>query len=364
MNDPVTLSSLVAATAAPAPVRPAIMVVAFEGWNDAGDAASSALKTIKAATGAVKVAGIGDDDYYDYQFSRPQVRRNAAGKRVIKWPTTRIYRASLPDAPVDLLLVRGVEPTYRWKAFIAEILTRAEEENVHGVMALGALLADVPHTRPIQASDFQRRPDGARGPGRRARAPMRDPPGSWACWPSSPRRQGCPRSRSGRRCRTMWPSRPPPRPQLALLHRVEELLPLALDLHELGEDALAWERGVNALATGDADIAAYVQQLEQAQDETELPEATGEAIAREFERYLKRRHRPGAAGAQEEHDGHDDAAGDPGGLPSPQSPETPDTPGVAPPGSPTQMRQAPATPQGVRVPDAFCGAVPWRQRGC
>ncbi|WP_411733943.1 PAC2 family protein [Paeniglutamicibacter sp.] len=321
MNDPVTLSSLVAASTTPGPVRPAIMVVAFEGWNDAGDAASSALKDIKAATGAVKVAGIGDDDYYDYQFSRPQVRRNAAGKRVIKWPTTRIYRASLPDAPVDLLLVRGVEPTYRWKAFITEILTRAEEENVQGVMALGSLLADVPHSRPIQAAVSSDDPAVREALGAQPAA-YEGPTGILGVLAQFAEAAGLPTLSIWAAVPHYVAQPPSPKAQLALLHRVEELLPLVLDLHELGEDALAWERGVDALATGDADIAAYVQQLEQAQDETELPEATGEAIAREFERYLKRRHLPGAAGEQ--------GPGTPGASgPSetPDSPDVPDTPG-------------------------------------
>ena len=322
MNDPVTLSSLVAASTTPGAVRPAIMVVAFEGWNDAGDAASSALRDIRAATGAVKVAGIGDDDYYDYQFSRPQVRSNAAGKRVIKWPTTRIYRASLPDAPVDLLLVRGVEPTYRWKAFITEILTRAEEENVQGVMALGSLLADVPHSRPIQAAVSSDDPAVREALGAQP-ATYEGPTGILGVLAQFSEAAGLPTLSIWAAVPHYVAQPPSPKAQLALMHRVEELLPLALDLHELGEDALAWERGVDALATGDADIAAYVQQLEQAQDETELPEATGEAIAREFERYLKRRRLPGAAGEQ--------GPGTPGAAGPSETPDSPDAPDTSGP---------------------------------
>lgn len=320
MNDPVTLSSLVGASTTSAAVRPAIMVVAFEGWNDAGDAASSALKTIKAATGAVKLAGIGDEDYYDYQFSRPLMHRNAKGKRVIKWPTTRIYRAAMPDSPVDLLLVRGVEPSFRWKSFIAEILTRAEEENVQAVLVLGSLLADVPHTRPIQASVSSDDPAVREALGAHA-AGYEGPTGIVGVLAQFAESAGLPTLSIWSAVPHYVAQPPSPKAQLALLHRVEELLPLALDLHELTEDALAWERGVDALATGDADVAAYVEQLEQAQDETELPEATGEAIAREFERYLKRRH--GAAGS---HDGHQDPGARPGAPPAPQSPDTPDTP--------------------------------------
>lgn len=321
MNDPVTLTSLVAASALEAPARPAIMVVAFEGWNDAGDAASQALKTIKAATGAVKLEGIGDDDYYDYQFSRPQVSRNASGKRVIKWPTTRFYRATVPGSPVDLLLVRGVEPTYRWKAFITEVLTRAEEENVQAVMALGSLLADVPHTRPIQASVSSDDPAVREALGAHA-AGYEGPTGILGVLAQFSEAAGLPTLSVWSAVPHYVAQPPSPKAQLALLRRVEELLPLQLDLRELTEDAQAWERGVNALATGDAEVAAYVQQLEEAQDATELPEATGEAIAKEFERYLKRRHHPGGPGMHREHDPGPDT----GAPEAPRSPDTPDTP--------------------------------------
>ncbi|ASN39459.1 carboxylate--amine ligase [Arthrobacter sp. 7749] len=324
MNDPVTLSSLVSASTTPQGVRPAIMVVAFEGWNDAGDAASSALKHLKSATSARRLEGIGDDDYYDYQFSRPHVRRNASGKRVVKWPTTRIYRAALPHTELDLLLVRGVEPTYRWKAFIAELLMRAEVENVQGVMALGALLADVPHTRPIQASISSDDPVVREALGA-SESTYEGPTGILGVLAQFAEAAGLPTVSIWSAVPHYVAQPPSPKAELAILHRIEELLPVGLDLHELTEDALAWERGVNALATGDADIAAYVQQLEQAQDETELPEASGEAIAREFERYLKRRHRPGPA------TGTSDASaveGPQAPPESPRSPDTPDTPGT------------------------------------
>lgn len=291
INESVTLSSLVAPSATESTVRPAIMVVAFEGWNDAGDAASDAVRLLREASGAKKISGISDDDFYDYQFSRPQVRRGAGGKKVIKWPTTHLYRAKLEDSPVDLVLLRGVEPTYRWKAFIAEILTRAEEENVQGVMALGALLADVPHTRPIQASVTSGDKDT------RAALDIQDstyegPTGILGVLAQVAEASGLPTLSIWAAVPHYVAQAPSPKAELALLHRVEEFFPLTVDLSELSEDALAWERGVNEVATADTDVAAYVRQLEQAQDETSLPEATGEAIAREFERYLKRRNRP------------------------------------------------------------------------
>jgi hypothetical protein len=291
-------SSLVEAVAAAEPVDgkpPAIMVVAFEGWNDAGEAASDAVRLLASAWDTRKVGQLAADDFYDYQFSRPTVHRNAAGKRVVRWPTTRFFRAPLPGAGVDVLFVRGVEPTYRWQAFTAELLTRAEMENVKAVLLVGALLADVPHTRPIPATmtceDEQLRrligaepstyegPTGILG----VLAETADAAGlpTVSVWAAVPHYVG---------------QSPSPKATLALLRQLEEVLHTTVDVHSLAEDAEAWERGVNELAAEDPEVAAYVQQLEEAQDAADLPEATGESIAREFERYLKRRDRRGRDG--------------------------------------------------------------------
>ncbi|MBB2997261.1 PAC2 family protein [Paeniglutamicibacter cryotolerans] len=288
--EPTTLSALVGAHAEPGGPRPAIMVLAFEGWNDAGEAASDTVRMLSHELKAKKVAVLGQDDYYDYQFSRPRVHRNASGKRVIRWPTTRFFRAALPGTGIDLLLVRGVEPTYRWKGFTAELLTLAEQENVKALVAVGALLADVPHSRPIQASLTSEDQALQQQLGAEP-ATYEGPTGILGVVAETADAAGLPTVSLWAAVPHYVAQAPSPKAQLALVQRIEELLALRLDLHELVEDALAWERGVNELAAGDAEIAAYVKQLEQAQDESTLPEATGESIAKEFERYLKRRDR-------------------------------------------------------------------------
>ena len=286
-----SLPELIAAQAHPGTGRrPTIMVVAFEGWNDAGEAASDALRFLARTFEAKNVGQLSEDDYYDYQFSRPSVRRNAAGKRTIRWPSTRMFRAPLPDTGVDLLLVRGTEPTYRWQAFTAELLTQAELQNVKAVVLVGALLADVPHTRPLPAStssedETLRTLLGA------DRATYEGPTGILGVLAETADSAGLPTV-------SIWAAvphyvghSPSPKATLSLLRQVEEILRTPFDLAALTEEAEAWQRGVNELAAEDPEVAAYVQQLEQAQDATELPEASGESIAREFERYLKRRDR-------------------------------------------------------------------------
>ncbi|WP_417219412.1 PAC2 family protein [Arthrobacter sp.] len=285
------MPELIAAEAHPGSGRrPTIMVVAFEGWNDAGEAASDALRFLAKTFEAKQVGQLSEDDYYDYQFSRPSVRRNAAGKRTIRWPGTRMYRAPLPGTGVDLLLVRGTEPTYRWQAFTAELLTQAELQNVKAVVLVGALLADVPHTRPLPAS-LSSEDETLRAELGAERTTYEGPTGILGVLAETA-------DSAGLATVSIWAAvphyvgqSPSPKATLALLRHIEEVLRTPFELTSLTEEAEAWQRGVNELAAEDPEVAAYVQQLEQAQDATELPEASGESIAREFERYLKRRER-------------------------------------------------------------------------
>jgi proteasome assembly chaperone (PAC2) family protein len=268
--------------------RVTIMLAAFEGWNDAGEAASDAVKHLSRYWDAKKVAVMDPDDYYDFQFTRPVIRRSAAGTRRIQWPSTKIHRASVPDTNVDIVFVQGVEPSYRWQAYTAELLTYAAELNVQAVILVGALLADVPHSRPIpvtttaEDAEVQQilgaEPSAYEGPtgivGVLAETANSAGIPSVSVWAAVPHYVG---------------QAPSPKAQLALLHSIEEILQLHLDLEVLAEEAQAWERGVDELAGEDPEVGAYVQQLEEAKDTAELPEASGESIAKEFERYLKKR---------------------------------------------------------------------------
>ena len=270
--------------------RVTVMLAAFEGWNDAGEAASDALNFLSLYWDSEKIAGIDADEYYDFQFTRPAIERTSSGNRRIKWPTTRISRAEVPGSNLDLILVTGVEPSYKWRAYTAELIGLAKELDVDCLVLAGALLADVPHTRPIpvtatceeedlrahldvESSEYEG-PIGIVGVLAEVAA-LADIP-TLSLWAAVPHYVGQP---------------PSPKAQLALLHRIEELLQVPIDTSVLTEEAQAWERGVDELATEDLEIAAYVRQLEEAKDTAELPEASGESIAREFERYLKRRRR-------------------------------------------------------------------------
>ncbi|MGN5733347.1 PAC2 family protein [Arthrobacter psychrochitiniphilus] len=268
--------------------RVTVLLAAFEGWNDAGDAASDALKYLHHLWDAKRVGSIEPDEYYDFQFTRPEVRLTSTGGHKIKWPVTKIAKASVPGSSLDVVLVHGIEPSYRWRAYTAELLAKAAELNVDYVVLVGALLADVPHSRPIPvtatcddeqlATSLNLEPSQYEGPigivGVLNEVALLAGLPTVSLWAAVPHYVA---------------QAPSPKAELALLNKIEDYLGVSLPTAELAEDASAWERGVNDLATEDAEIAAYVQQLEEAKDTAELPEATGESIAQEFERYLRRR---------------------------------------------------------------------------
>ncbi|HEY8754156.1 MAG TPA: PAC2 family protein [Arthrobacter sp.] len=270
--------------------RITVMLAAFEGWNDAGEAASDSLRYLNRAWGGKKVASIDADEYYDFQFTRPTVRKTASGERKIKWPSTRIYKASAPASNVDVIFVQGIEPSYKWRAYTAELLVHAEALKVDYVVLVGALLADVPHSRPIPVSTSS--DDTALRERLNLEASQYEGPvGIVGVLSEVSLLAGLPTVSLWAAVPHYVAQAPSPKAQLALLHRVEELIQVPLDTHDLADEAAAWERGVDELATEDPEIAAYVRQLEEAKDTADLPEASGESIAREFERYLKRRGR-------------------------------------------------------------------------
>ncbi|WP_138442782.1 proteasome assembly chaperone family protein [Sinomonas susongensis] len=274
--------------------RVTVMLAAFEGWNDAGEAATEAIRAIKRQFGAQKVGAIDADDYYDFQFTRPTVRRSGSGRRRIRWPSTRVSTARLEGFPINLVFVQGTEPSYRWRGFTEELMEYVEDLDVDYLIVVGALLADVPHSRPIpvtatsEAGDLRERLN-------LEASQYEGPTGIVGVFADAADHHGIPTVSLWAAVPHYVAQAPSPKAQLALMHRIEELIQVPLETNELAEDAEAWERGVNELATEDPEIAAYIQQLEEAKDTADLPEATGESIAREFERYLKRRGKDGGA---------------------------------------------------------------------
>lgn len=269
-------------------LRDPFLLAAFEGWNDAGEAASIAVRHLTKVWGAQPLGELDPQTYYDFQVNRPRVDRDSNGLRRISWPTTRLYAATATSMGRDAILVHGIEPSTNWRGFVGEILSAARGLGVSQIVTLGALLADVPHTRPIPVSltsedeALQRRhgavisdyegPTGIIGvladaAGQVGLAPL-------ACWAAVPHYAGGP---------------PSPKAALALLAQLERVLDVSIPQGELADAAAAWERSVDELAESDEEVAEYVQTLEQATDSADLGAPSGDEIAREFERYLRRR---------------------------------------------------------------------------
>lgn len=281
-------------TQPPEPTDP-IAVCAFEGWNDAGDAASSAVEHLQLIWDATPLTEIDPDPYYDFQVSRPTVRLIEGITRQVEWPTTRLSVCRPPGSTRDVILVHGIEPNMRWRAFCAELVREVEQAGVHTVVTLGALLADAPHTRPVPVSGTAYDATSAARYGLE-RSRYEGPTGIVGIFQDSCVRAGIP-AISFWAAVPHYVSQPPsPKATLALLHRVEDALDLEVPLGNLPEQAEEWESTVSEMAEEDEDVRNYVRALEERGDaEVRLTEASGDAIAAEFERYLRRRG-PGGKG--------------------------------------------------------------------
>lgn len=265
-----------------------VVIAAFEGWNDAGEAASGTIRHLAETWNATPLAALDPEDYYDFQVTRPTVELVDGQTRRISWPTTRLSVARPPGFGRDVVLVHGIEPNMRWRAFCQDLLGVTLELDARFVVLLGALLADAPHTRPVPVTAASSDSNLA-GRVRLQPARYEGPTGILGVL-----QDAC--SNAGLETVSLWAAVPhyvahPPSPKatLALLRWVEDVLDLSVPLGDLPEQARAWERGVDELAEQDAEVADYVRTLEQQKDAAELPEASGDAIAREFERYLRRR---------------------------------------------------------------------------
>lgn len=264
------------------------MVAAFEGWNDAADAATSTVDHLIEEWDAEVFAELDPEDYYDFQAVRPLIQPSDTGVREVVWPTPTIYLARPPRSDRDVLLLRAIEPNYRWNTFCTAVVDLAKTAGVNELVILGALLADTPHSRPVPLSGTTNDPvmmerlalDQSRYAG---------PIGITTVLADVS-------SREGLATASLWAAVPhyvaePPcyKATLALLGALEDTLGVGLPQGVLREMADAWQRGADELIEQDDELAEYVQALEGERDAGDLPEASGDAIAREFERYLRRR---------------------------------------------------------------------------
>jgi proteasome assembly chaperone (PAC2) family protein len=275
-------------------LRNPVMIMAFSGWNDAAEAASGAVEHLLSGwcdrndeVLPELIADVESEEFYDFQVNRPVVSIDESEIRSITWPTTQIFGLSIPTMPRDLVVVTGVEPSMRWKSFTSELLDLADDLEVSLIVTLGSLLADTPHTRPITVTGTGAHPSIATRLGVSV-SKYEGPTGILGVI-----QDGC--MRRGIDAISLWAAvphyasnAPSPKATLALINTLEDFLDISIPLSDLEENADAWEKEVNDLAAEDTEVAEYVKALEESKDAAELPDVSGDSIAKEFERYLRR----------------------------------------------------------------------------
>jgi hypothetical protein len=269
-------------------LRSPVAIAAFEGWNDAADASTAVVEHLEEIWRATGVAALDPEEFYDFQVNRPTITLTDGEVRKIEWPTTRFAVASPPDAERDIVLIRGIEPSMRWRTFCDELLEVCHSLDVTRVVLLGALLADVPFTRPLPISGSASDRTVAERYGL-ALSRYEGPVGIVSVLQDAAQRAELD-------AMSFWvhvphyANNPPcPKATLALLHRIEEVLDLPIPTADLAEESAEWETRLRQAAEQDAELAEYVRELEERSGDEGIQPLTGDEIAQEFERYLRRR---------------------------------------------------------------------------
>ena len=280
--------------AAPEPaLTGAVLIAAFEGWNDAGEAASSGIEHLHRCWQATKVAELNPDDYYDFQATRPTVHMVDGVTRRVEWPTTTLSICRPPGSEDDVVLVCGPEPNLRWRAYCDELLEHADRLGVSTVITLGALLADTAHTRPVPVTGTAYDAEAAERFGI-AHSKYEGPTGITGVFQDACVQAGIPAISVWAAVPHYVSHAPSPKATLALLRKLEDILDREVPLGDLPEQADEWQRTVTELAEDDEEVIEYVRTLEERDDaELDLSQTSGEQIAADIERYLRRR-RPGS----------------------------------------------------------------------
>jgi proteasome assembly chaperone (PAC2) family protein len=278
----------------PEPLRAPALVCAFKGWNDAADAASTALTFVGGALGAERFATIDPEEFYDFQSTRPQIRLTEGRTRRIDWPAVELYEVRVPRAPRDLVLLAGAEPNMRWRTFVRVVVELAEALGVQMVVTLGALLADVPHSRPISVTGLASDSSLVERLGL-ANSSYEGPTGIVGVLHGACQDAGLPSASLWAAVPHYISAVPNPKAALALVRKLEGLVGVAVDATALETAAADYDTQVNRAVQSDPEIQAFVERLEQAASEAEesgeglgqLP--SGDTLAREFQRFLRQR---------------------------------------------------------------------------
>ena len=274
-------------------LRRPVLIVAFEGWNDAGDAASTALRYLAASWDAKRFAALDPEEFYDFTVTRPEVRLEGGITRRIEWPSIEFSAAALPGANRDVVFLLGSEPQLRWRTFCAAVLGVAKALGVEMAVTMGALLTDIPHTRPVRVTGTAANNEMVGSLGLR-RSSYEGPTGIIGILQDALTRAEIPGASLWATVPHYVSQVPSPKAALALVERVAEMLDVSVSVTDLQIGAAAYERSVTERVEADDEAVAYVRQLEEADEEEddvddeepmELP--SSDALAAEVERFLR-----------------------------------------------------------------------------
>lgn len=263
------------------------LVVAFRGWNDAGDAASVALETLRTQWHARRFAHIDPEEFYDFQVTRPMVELIEGTTRRIDWPQLTFSHVRVGGR--DVVLALGTEPNLKWKTYAREVIGFARDLGVRRIITLGAFLADVAHTREVPIVGTAPSPDEAE---RLGLAPSRyqGPTGIVGVLADAANRTGLPTV-------SLWAASPHyvsssenPKAALALIERIGQLLEVTVDVSDLVPAAQAWEDSIDEQVRQNQALVDYISGLEEADDElVAMEETDADGLAEEIERFLEQR---------------------------------------------------------------------------
>jgi proteasome assembly chaperone (PAC2) family protein len=275
----------------PPGLRSPILVCAFAGWNDAASAATAALEAVAASLDSDVVARIDPEEFYDFQVNRPNIRLIEGQTRQIDWPANTLVAVTVPSAERDLVLLSGVEPNVRWRTFAEAILSVVERLDVRMVISLGALIADVAHTRPVPITGLASDPDLVQQLGL-SRSNYEGPTGIVGVVHDACRRREISSASLWAAVPHYVAAVPNPKAALALLRRLEGLTGIAVDASELEDATERFDDQVDRAVSANPEIEELVRNLEAAQEtELQLGEdvPSADAIAQEFQRFLRQR---------------------------------------------------------------------------
>jgi proteasome assembly chaperone (PAC2) family protein len=274
----------------PPELRSPVLVAAFAGWNDAASAATAALEAVATALEAEPLARIDPEEFYDFQVNRPTIRLAEGEARQVDWPSNVMLFARVPGASHDLVLLSGIEPNVRWRAFTDAIVGAAERLSVEMVITLGSLIADVAHTRPVPITGLASDPELVERLGL-SRSTYEGPTGIVGILHDACRRAGITSASLWAPIPHYVAAVPNPKAALALLRRLEGFTGVAVEASELEDAAVQFSEQVDRAVAANPEIAQLVAQLEEAQADDELDLGgevpSGDAIAREFQQFLR-----------------------------------------------------------------------------